>query len=154
MKSIYLLLLIFCVTGVQAQNIASARTQIIGSTVTISGIITNGDELGPIRYIEDATAAIAAYDPTNFVGTLRGDSITVTGELVDYNGLLEIQPVNNFSNHGAGYSINPQIITPLQIDENTESELVQIENVFIHKGHTIFLPMEKMVRFTYEMDTL
>ena len=138
MKSIYLLLLIFCVTGVQAQNIASARTQIIGSTVTISGIITNGDELGPIRYIEDATAAIAAYDPTNFVGTLRGDSITVTGELVDYNGLLEIQPVNNFSNHGAGYSINPQIITPLQIDENTESELVQIENVFISNGGSNF----------------
>ena len=137
MKSIYLLL-IFCVTGVQAQNIASARTQIIGSTVTISGIITNGDELGPIRYIEDATAAIAAYDPTNFVGTLRGDSITVTGELVDYNGLLEIQPVNNFSNHGAGYSINPQIITPLQIDENTESELVQIENVFISNGGSNF----------------
>ena len=102
MKSIYLALLALCVTTVQAQNIATARTQTIGSTVTISGIITNGDELGPIRYIEDATAAIAAYDPTNLVGTLRGDSITVTGELIDYNGLLEIQPVNNFSNHGTG----------------------------------------------------
>ena len=84
-----------------------------------------------------------------------GDSITVTGELVDYNGLLEIQPVNNFSNQGAGYSINPQIITPLQIDENTESELVQIENVFISNGGSNFnkdtqFLMEKMVRFTYE----
>ena len=130
MKFIFLVLLTLCLSSLQAQNIASARTQTIGSTVTISGIVTNGDELGPIRYIEDATAAIAAYDPTNLVGTLRGDSVTVTGELVDYNGLLEIQPVNNFSNHGTGYSITPQIITPLQIDENTESELVQINNVF------------------------
>ena len=138
MKFIYLVLLTLCLSSMKAQNIASARTQTIGSTVTISGIITNGDELGPIRYIEDATAAIAAYDPTNLVGTLRGDSITVTGELVDYNGLLEIQPVNNFSNHGTGYSINPQIITPLQIDENTESELVQIENVFISNGGSNF----------------
>ena len=138
MKSIYLTLLTLCVTSVQAQSIATARTQTIGSTVTISGIITNGDELGPIRYIEDATAGIAAYDPTNLVGTLRGDSITVTGELVDYNGLLEIQPVNNFSNHGTGYSINPQIITPLQIDENTEAELVKIDNVIISSGGTNF----------------
>ena len=138
MKYIYLALLALCVSNVQAQNIAAARTQTIGSTVTISGIITNGDELGPIRYIEDATAAIAAYDPTNLVGTLRGDSITITGELIDYNGLLEIQPVNNFSNHGTGYSINPQIITPLQIDENTESELVQIDNVFISNGGSNF----------------
>ena len=138
MKYIYLALLTLCVTTVQSQNIATARIQTIGSTVTISGIITNGDELGPIRYIEDATAAIAAYDPTNLVGTLRGDSITITGELIDYNGLLEIQPVNNFSNHGTGYSINPQIITPLQIDENTESELVQIDNVFISNGGSNF----------------
>tara|TARA_B100000900_G_scaffold156050_1_gene132666 strand:+ start:8804 stop:10864 length:2061 start_codon:yes stop_codon:yes gene_type:complete len=138
MKFIYLVLLTLCLSSVQAQNIATARTQTIGSTVTISGIITNGDELGPIRYIEDATAAIAAYDPNNLVGTLRGDSITVTGELVDYNGLLEIQPVNNFSNHGTGYSINPQIISPLQIDENTESELVQIENVIISNGGSNF----------------
>ena len=139
MKFIYPVLLTLCLSSAQAQNIATVRTQTIGSTVTISGIITNGDELGPIRYIEDATAAIAAYDPTNLIGTLRGDSITVTGELVDYNGLLEIQPVNNFSNHGTGYSIIPQIITPLQIDENTESELVQIENVFISNGGSNFI---------------
>ena len=69
---------------------------------------------------------------------MRGDSVTITGELIDYNGLLEIQPVNNFSNHGTGYSINPQIITPLQIDENTESELVQIDNVFISNGGSNF----------------
>ena len=47
-----------------SQDIATARSQGVGSTVTVTGIVTNGDELGPIRYIEDATAGIAIYDPT------------------------------------------------------------------------------------------
>ena len=47
-----------------SQDIATARSQGIGSIVTITGVVTNGDELGPIRYIEDATAGMALYDPT------------------------------------------------------------------------------------------
>ena len=119
MKKIFLL--IGCI-GLQlnlyTQDIATARTQGEGATVTISGIVTNGDELGsPIRYIEDASAALAIYDPEVMGSVNRGDSITVTGVLVDYNGLLEIQPVNDLTNHGSGYSINTQLITPNQIGE-------------------------------------
>ena len=36
----------------------------LGSTVTITGIVTNGDEMGIIEYIEDGTAGIALYDLT------------------------------------------------------------------------------------------
>ena len=131
MKKIFLL--IGCI-GLQlnlySQDIVTARTQGEGTTVTISGIITNGNELGsPIRYIEDATAALAIYDPDIMGSVNRGDSITVTGVLVDYNGLLEIQPVDLLTNHGSGYSITPQLITANQIGEDTESELVSIENV-------------------------
>ena len=32
-----------------AQDIATARSQGVGATVTITGIVTNGDELGHIR---------------------------------------------------------------------------------------------------------
>ena len=111
MKKNCLLLIILLVSFTEnyAQNIANARSQGIGSSVTVSGIITNGDELGPIRYIEDSSAGLAIYDPNNVVGVNRGDSITVTGNLIDYNGLLEIQPVTNLINHGSGYSITPQI---------------------------------------------
>ena len=62
-----------------SQDIATARSQGVGATVTVTGIVTNGDELGPIRYIEDATAGLAIYDPTVMTGVLRGEEITVTG---------------------------------------------------------------------------
>ena len=140
MKKIFLLIGFF---GFQlnllSQNIASARDQGEGAIVTISGVVTNGDELGgPIRYIEDATAGLAIYDPVVMSNVNRGDSITVTGVLVDYNGLLEVQPVNELINHGSGYAINPQIITPNQIGENTESELVSIENVEFENAGQVF----------------
>ena len=49
---------------VQAQSsIAAARTQATG-TVTVRGIVTNGAELGPIRYLQDNVAGIAAYSPS------------------------------------------------------------------------------------------
>ena len=121
-----------------AQDIATARSQGVGATVTITGIVTNGDELGPIRYIEDATAGLALYDPTPLSGVVRGDEITVTGVLVDYNGLMEMTPVTANTTNSAGNSVIPQVITPLQIGESTESELVQINNVIFNGGGSLF----------------
>ena len=140
MKKIFLLIgFIGLQLNLYSQDIATARTQAEGATVTISGIVTNGNELGsPIRYIEDTTAALAIYDPEVMGSVNRGDSITVTGVLVDYNGLLEVQPVNNLINHGSGYSITPQIITPNAIGENTESELVTIEEVVFENAGQVF----------------
>ena len=123
------ILLIFVSFTTFSQDIATARSQGVGATVTITGTVTNGDELGPIRYIEDATAGLALYDPTALSGTVRGDEITVTGVLVDYNGLMEMTPVNSSVTNSVGNSVPPQIITPIQIGEDTESELVQIDNV-------------------------
>ena len=121
-----------------AQDIATARAQGVGATVTITGVATNGDELGPIRYIEDATAGIALYDPATLVGVVRGDEVTVTGVLVDYNGLLEMTPVNSSITNTTGNSITPQLITPIQVGESTESELIQIDNVIFNSGGSSF----------------
>ncbi|MBT5615065.1 MAG: hypothetical protein HOJ77_02290, partial [Flavobacteriales bacterium] len=115
-----------------AQDIATARAQGVGATVTITGVATNGDELGPIRYIEDATAGMAIYDPGAMGAVVRGDEVTVTGILVDYNGLMEMQPVNSNSINSSGNSITPQLITPIQIGEATESELIQIDNLIFN----------------------
>ena len=98
-----------------SQDISTARSQGIGASVTVTGIVTNGDELGPIRYIEDGTAGVAIYDlsTNNYLnGAMRGDSITISGDLVDYNGLLEINPTSTAIIHGSNYSITPQ--TPLE----------------------------------------
>ncbi|SVD38035.1 uncharacterized protein METZ01_LOCUS390889, partial [marine metagenome] len=97
-------------------DIENARIQGVGATVGITGIVINGDELGPIRYIQDTTAGIALYDPAILGGIIRGDEISVTGILVDYNGLLEMNPVNAVvTNSSANPSPIPLVVTPNQI---------------------------------------
>ncbi len=126
------------VVGFAQMDIATARAQGVGSTVTITGVVTNGDELGPIRYIEDATAGLALYDPTVLSAAVRGDELTVTGVLVDYNGLMEMNPVNTTTTNSTANSVSPQVVTPIQIGEATESELVQINNVIFNSGGSLF----------------
>ena len=143
MKKITILIIISLIfqTG-YAQNILTARQQGIGANVTVTGIVTNGDELGPIRYIEDGTAGLALYDlTTNLLlsGCVRGDSITVSGTLVDYNGLLELNPTSAAFIHSNNNVLpTPQNLTPNQIGEATESELVQIDNVIFNSGGSLF----------------
>jgi len=43
------------------QDIASARAMGSGTTVSVSGIVTCGDELGTIRFMQDHTGGIAIY---------------------------------------------------------------------------------------------
>jgi phosphatidylserine/phosphatidylglycerophosphate/cardiolipin synthase-like enzyme/DNA/RNA endonuclease YhcR with UshA esterase domain len=119
-------------------DIAAARLLGAGATVTVSGIITNGSELGVIRYFQDNTGGLAAYD-AQLASLDRGDSVTITGVLFDYNGLLEIQPVSAFVLHSSGNAIpTPQIIIPTQMGEVNEGELVRINNVtFQNAGQAI-----------------
>ena len=58
--------------------------------------------------------------------------------LVDYNGLMEMQPVNSITINSSGNSIAPQLVTPLQVGESTESELIQIDNVLFNNGGSMF----------------
>ena len=136
--TIFILTILLNYSSFSQADIAAARVMGVGSTVTITGIVTNGDELGPIRYIEDATAGMALYDPTVLAGIIRGEEIEVTGVLVDYNGLMEMQPVSSVTINSTGNSVVPQVITPLQIGESTEGELIQIDNVLFNNGGSLF----------------
>lgn len=100
MKKIFVLnaFLLLSVLFVHAQtiSISEARSKSVGSTVSIKGIAINGNELGTIRYIQDNTGSIAVYD-SKLLGVKRGDEISVTGSLSDYNNLLELSGVTSFS---------------------------------------------------------
>lgn len=137
MKNKFLIGFALLSTGLFAQtDILDARNNYaIGQTVTVKGVATNGAELGSIRYMQDASGAIAAYGSTlSTIG--RGDSLSVTGVLMDFNGLLEISPVNSkqfFSNVGVPVAV-PTPIT--LVDESIESRLIKIENVtFVETGN-------------------
>jgi hypothetical protein len=111
-------------------TIADARAMGIGQTVTIKGVITNGSELGSIRYVQDETGALPIYG-TGLTSLLRGDSVTATGPLFDFSGLLEISPTATFTDHGpAPGGLPAPLIVPLtSVNESIEAQLVRVDNV-------------------------
>ncbi|MEI7499557.1 MAG: phospholipase D-like domain-containing protein [Bacteroidota bacterium] len=143
MKKIVLSLICLISLGIQGfsqANIAEARAMGVGAVVTVRGIVTNGSELGKdIRYFQDATAGIAAYKYNAFPDILRGDSIVVSGTLKLYNQLLEIDPMTSFEKLGSDKPLpEPIIITPGQMSEPYEAELVKMENVTFANGGAVF----------------
>ncbi len=117
--------------GALAQtSIATARAAGVGATVTVRGVVTNGAELGPIRYLQDGTAGIAAYSTTQLGAVVAGDSILVSGALIDFNGLLEISPVTSVTVLASGRSVVPVTVPVAQAAtvyaEQYESQLVRI----------------------------
>ena len=123
-------------------DIADARTFTLLSTITVTGIVTNGSELGIIRYMQDGSAGIACYPGSGSAPGFnpnRGDSITVTGILKDYSELLEIDPITSFTIISTGNaSPAPLVITPNGQDETAESELVQFDNAVFANGGSTF----------------
>src|SRR5690554_1352927 len=114
-----------------AQTISDARTNAVGTTVTITGVSSHSDELGNrIRYIQDETGGLPVYGTTQQIsGINRGDSVTVTGILKDFSGLLEIDPITSYTNHGPGTEIPAWNIPITSLGETYEGRLVRIDNV-------------------------
>ncbi len=132
-------------TLIQAQNsILDLRLNYpVGSTVTATGIITSGNDLGSVRYLQDATAGIALYPGSDWSDWSfepnPGDEISITGEVTEYNGLLEIGPnLSTVELLSSGNSLpNPQIITPSQLAENLEGMIVEIPGSTFEAGGQI-----------------
>ena len=78
-------------------TLRAARAQGAGATVTVRAVVANGAELGNLRFVQDAEAGLALYalgsKVPGFAELRAGDSIQVTGQLKNYNGLLEMDPV-------------------------------------------------------------
>lgn len=120
-------------------SIATARSASVGSVVTVSGVVTNGNELGGIRYLQDPTGGIAAFwSPASGANAIqRYDSITVTGTTMEFNGLLEIaNPSLSFTDHGpAVITPQPTVVGITSVNESLEAQYVLISNVtFVQSG--------------------
>ncbi|MFO7722105.1 MAG: phospholipase D-like domain-containing protein [Bacteroidales bacterium] len=117
--------------------IAQARLTPVGDTVTISGVVLNGSELGVIRYIQDPTGGLAIYDGA-MTFLQRGDSVVLTGIMDDYNQLLELRDIYNDTVISSGNPLPaPQVITPSQFGEVHESIMIRINGAtFVNPGGT------------------
>ncbi len=134
-KLLQSLTLVICLTGVFQANagtgISAARTAGAGSTVTVRGIVTVTNELGAItRFIQDSSAGLQIYDSKDTI-TRAGDSVEVSGKLVDYNNLLELSTVSSLTI----LSRNNPLPAPINLgfnavyDEKYEGMLVTITGV-------------------------
>ena len=138
------LLLNTCIV-VQAQtDILDARTNYsVGQVVTVTGIVTSGADLGSVRYLQDATAGIALYPGSDWSSWTfepnPGDEISITGELTEYNGLLEVGPsLSNVQLLSSGNDLpDPQIITPSQMGENLEGQIIEVQGTIFEAGGQI-----------------
>jgi hypothetical protein len=117
-----------------AQTVDDARNSAIGSSVTVTGIVTSGASLGNVRYVQDATGGIALFPGSGSAPGFNpqpGDAITATGTLTNYSGLLEITPISAFTVLSSGNALPaPQVIAPNGLDESVESRLVRVEGVY------------------------
>lgn len=124
--------------------IADARALNLGETVTITGWVTVTDEfLGPV-YFQDETGGIAWYNGSLMDGSggfsidvARGDSIVITGELGEFNDLVQIVGDN------VQYQIYPEgnreiVPTPITVSAlntgNYEGQLVSMNVDIDHTG--------------------
>ncbi len=129
-KHLFVVLSLLFSLAAQAQviSIATARLRDTGTIITVSGTVTNGSELGAIRYFQDKTGGMAAFGG---VDTLkRGDSIVVTGKLIIFRNLLEIQPVTSLQVIARNKpSPEPKVIQFAQIADSLEGQLVTYKDV-------------------------
>ena len=130
-KVITILSAVFALSTVFGQtDINDARTNYsVGQTVTIKGVSADGGELGPIRYIQDATGGLPVYGGASVGSINRGDSVEVTGELKDFNGLLEIDPITNVTALGTGTEISPWNISISDLGETFEGRILQFDDI-------------------------
>lgn len=121
----------------QVITIKEARTLGPGHDVRLTGIVSNGPELGTTRFFQDSTAGLAAYSYS--MGSVKkGDSILISGTLKNYAGLLELDPVSEFTVISQNHNLpDPVEITPGEINETYEGMLVRIHQVsFVTNSET------------------
>ena len=118
--------------AVSAQEISIAEARALGEgvEVTVSGVVTNGSELGGIRYIQDETGGIGVFD-LDYADTLVvGMHIRITGTTEGYYELFEVKYLSSLEI--LDENVTPTVTT-LSMDEafseTYEAQLIMFENV-------------------------
>ena len=123
-----------------AQGVPAAPYQ-IGTVVTISGVITA--DLNPTRtdvYVQDETGGINIFKSTRSFNYEVGDSVTITGSILQFRGLTEIAPdTTKYILHKKVAKVpEPQLINAAEVNatfntddftEPNEGRIVRINNV-------------------------
>ncbi|MFH1850912.1 MAG: DUF5689 domain-containing protein [Candidatus Neomarinimicrobiota bacterium] len=140
-KLLTVLLLLVSVSLADVVTIAEARAA-VGDTVTVEGIVTTPSwSPGYTSYqIQDATGGLNLFYYSKYVALSIGDLVNVTGKILLYNGLTEVEALHDSLVKVISTGNDAPISQPLTLSallndpETFESELVVIENVSITSG--------------------
>ena len=134
-----LLTFVFTTHTFAQQTIAQARNLGVGNTVTVKGIVTADSTLYPNSgvtiYFQDNTAGLSAFNNgTLLSGVRQGDSIEITGELSQFNQLLQISPVTSVNILNSNNTLPSPISVTLTNGwvQQYECMLVQVNGVTVN----------------------
>lgn len=122
--------------------IAVARSLPQGTVVTVAGRVTVADQFAGPVYFQDETGGIAWYSDEimrqeYLVGAIIGDSLVVTGQLGNFNQLLQVINHTSFEVFNeANDEVEPADITLAQLNSGAfEGQLVRLTDVtFTNSG--------------------
>ena len=116
--------------AVDTKSILQARTA-LNETVQIEGIVTT--EPGPwgtaAFYMQDDSAGMYIYAGSATVQP--GDKIRVTGKVITYSSEIEIEPTKIEVISTGNEIPKAKVVTPAGVNNDTQGELVSLENVKI-----------------------
>ena len=120
----------FAYTILQENTIAEVRAMALQSNVQTSGVVTA--VLGRAIYFQDATGGLVAYTPTDSGTVQPGHKIKVSGKLIEFSTLLEIE-ANHENIEIIGTEAVPaaEVVTAAELQENKEAKLVKVQNVTV-----------------------
>ncbi|MEW9124043.1 MAG: 5'-nucleotidase C-terminal domain-containing protein [Thermotaleaceae bacterium] len=112
-------------------SIAQAREAVIGTEVTVEGIVTTGSGYWGSKgfYIQDDTAGIYVFQNTYDV--VAGDKVELTGELGIYTQELQLSNIKSLQKVDTEEVPEPIKVMPSQIDDRNAGKLVKLEGVTI-----------------------
>ena len=111
-------------------------TAVVSHVRTPAGTVTVSTTRNQ-KFIQDATGGVLIDDSAAKITTpfTVGDSMSnVSGQLIDFNGILELVPLQNQSVVSSGNNITPQNITIAALNANVntyESKLISFNNITI-----------------------
>jgi hypothetical protein len=118
-------------------DIGAARSQPLGTVVTVegsvtvpSGLLSSGGSLDQGFAIQDETGGIYVSIPTNLGLTLR-QRVLVTGQLADSNGFLILVPAStgDVEVHGRGHRVKPLWLRTGSVGPANQGLLVRVVGV-------------------------
>ncbi len=126
------------------RNDANGSPQLLGQTVTVSGVVTSSNQFGSAgpASIQDNTAGICVYGSGFPAAVNLGDSVVVTAAITQFNGLTELDYDTtagaSFEIISTGHQVDPEVITISDINnqewngfEEYEGKLIRLNNVTI-----------------------